>query len=53
MVQINDFYFENLDPEKLEAMLDRIEKEKPDLRISSVSDEMPEGLRGCPKSEVI
>jgi NADH-quinone oxidoreductase E subunit len=53
MVQINDFYFENLDSEKLEAMLDRIEKEKPDLRISSVSDEMPEGLHGCPKSEVI
>lgn len=53
MVQINDFYFENLDPEKLEALLDRIEKERPDLRISSVTDEMPEGLRGCPKSEVI
>lgn len=53
MVQINDFYFENLDTEKLEAILDRIERERPDLRISSISDEMPEGLIGCPKSEVI
>jgi NADH-quinone oxidoreductase E subunit len=53
MVQINDFYFENLDVEKLEGVLDRIEKERPNLRISSVSDAMPEGLIGCPKSEVI
>lgn len=53
MVQINDFYFENLNPEKLEALLDRIEKERPELRLSSVTDAMPEGLSGCPKSEVI
>jgi NADH-quinone oxidoreductase subunit E len=53
MVQINDFYFENLDPEKLDALLDRIEKEQPDLRLSSVADALPAGLPGCPKSEVI
>ena len=53
MCEINDHYFENLTPEKLGALLERIEKEKPDLRFSAVNDKLGEGLKGCPKSEVV
>ena len=53
MVQINDTFFENLTEEKIEKILTRIEKEKPDLRYSTVRDDMAEGLKGCPKSEII
>jgi hypothetical protein len=52
MCQINDHYFENLTPEKLEAIIQRIEREKPDLRLSTLRDELGEGLKGHPKSEV-
>jgi NADH-quinone oxidoreductase E subunit len=38
--QINDTYFENLTVDKLEAILVRIEKEKPDLSISTLRDGM-------------
>lgn len=53
MCEINDVFFENLTPEKLEGILQRIEKEQPDLRLSTLRDTLGEGLAGCPKSEVI
>lgn len=52
MCQINDVYFENLTPEKLEDILSRIEKEQPDLRFSTVKCSLGEGLSGFKKSEV-
>ena len=52
MVEINDTYFENLTPEKLRAVIDRIERENPDLRYSSVTEDLGEGLKDLPKSEV-
>ena len=53
MCQINDVFFENLTEEKLTKLFTRIEKEKPDLRYSTVRDELGAGLEGCPKSEII
>lgn len=53
MCEINDTYFENLTPEKLAEVLDRLEKESPDLAYSTKKDDIGEGLSGCPKSEVI
>jgi NADH-quinone oxidoreductase E subunit len=53
MCQINDVFFENLTDEKLDQIVARIEKEKPDLRYSTVRDELGAGLAGCPKSEII
>ncbi len=53
MCQINDVFFENLSEERLETLLGRIEKEKPDLRFSTIRDQLGAGLSGCPKSEVI
>ena len=53
MCQINDHFFENLTPEKLGQLLDRIEKEKPDLRLSTINDKMGEGLKDYPKSQII
>ncbi len=53
MCQINDVFFENLTDEKLDQIVARIEKEKPDLRYSTVKDELGAGLAGCPKSEII
>lgn len=53
MCEINDHYFENLTPQKLDELLDRIEKELPNLRLSTIEDALGEGLAGHPKSEVI
>lgn len=53
LCEVNDHYFENLTPEKLEAIIQRIEKEKPDLRLSTKEDRLGEGLKGYPKSEVV
>ena len=53
MCQINDTFFENLTDEKLDTLVARIEKEQPDLRYSTVKDEIGAGLSGCPKSEII
>lgn len=53
MCEINDTYFENLTPEKLDHIMQRIEQENPDLRFSTVKDGLAEGLKGHPKSEVI
>ncbi len=52
MCQINDRNFENLTPEKLEAIIKRIETEKPDLRYSTKRDELGEGLADYPKSQI-
>lgn len=53
MIEINDIYFENLTVDKLADVIDRIEKEKPDLRYSTIKDELGAGLKGFSKSEVI
>jgi NADH-quinone oxidoreductase E subunit len=52
MCQINDVFFENLSEAKLDTIIDRIEKERPDLRFSTIRDELGAGLAGCPKSEI-
>lgn len=53
MCEINDIYFENVTEEKLVEIVKRIETEKPNLRFSAIKDDLGEGLKGCPKSEVI
>ena len=52
MCEINDRFFENLTPEKIDEILNRIEREKPDLRFSAVRDALGDGLNDLPKSEV-
>jgi NADH-quinone oxidoreductase subunit E len=52
MCEINDTFFENLNPEKLQQVLARIAKERPDLRLSTAKDELGAGLAGVSKSEV-
>jgi NADH-quinone oxidoreductase E subunit len=52
MCQINDVFFENLSEAKLDTIVERISKEKPDLRFSTVKDEIGAGLAGFPKSEI-
>jgi NADH-quinone oxidoreductase E subunit len=51
MIQINDVFFENLTPEKLDSLLKRIELEKPDLRYSTLRGELGEGLVDLPRSQ--
>ncbi len=53
MCQINDVLFENLTDERMETIVSRIEKEQPDLRYSTIRDELGAGLAGAPKSEII
>ena len=53
MCEINDHYFENLTVEKLDELLKRIAVEQPDLRLSTLSDNLGDGLKGYPKSEVL
>jgi len=53
LCQINDIFFENLTPQKLTEILDRIEKEKPDLTLSTIDDKLGDGLKGHPKSQII
>ena len=52
MCEINDTYFENLTPEKVNEIIDLIEVEQPDLSFSTAKDELGEGLKGRTKSEV-
>ncbi len=52
MVEINDTYFENLSIEKLDRLLDRIQREQPDLRYSTVRGTLGRGFADLPKSEV-
>ncbi|MEY4668182.1 MAG: hypothetical protein RL518_881 [Pseudomonadota bacterium] len=53
MCQINDVFFENLSDERLDQIVARIEKEKPDLRYSTVRDDLGAGLAGFSKSEIM
>lgn len=53
MCQINDVFFENLSVDDLARVLDRIEKEKPDLKYSTVNDSIGVGLNGRPLSEIV
>jgi NADH-quinone oxidoreductase E subunit len=53
LCEINDSYFENLSEEKLDALLDRIAKEKPDLNFSTVKGKMGKGMRGELRSAVM
>jgi len=53
MCQINDCFFESLDPTKLIQVIERIEKEKPDLKLSTLDDKMGEGLKGYSKSQIL
>lgn len=52
MVQINDVFFENLTEEKLTRIMDTIEREKPDLRYSTLRGDLGKGMREHPRSEV-
>jgi NADH-quinone oxidoreductase E subunit len=53
MCEINDHFFENLTPQKLSEIIEKIKNEKPDLRLSAKKDALGAGLKGYPKSEVI
>jgi len=53
MCEINDHYFENLTAEKLAEIVDSIEKEKPDLRFSTVRQELGAGIPGISKSQIL
>jgi NADH-quinone oxidoreductase subunit E len=53
IVQINDVFFENLTIEKLDDLIQRIEQELPDLRLNPMTETLGDGLKGCPRSEVI
>ena len=53
MCQINDVYFENLTEEKLDVIFARIEKEQPDLRFSTLRDEIGDGMVYHPRSQIM
>ena len=53
MCQINDVYFANLTEEKLDGIFSRIENELPDLRLSTLRDELGRGLEDHPRSEIV
>lgn len=53
MCEINDTFFENLTPEKLDKILDQIKAVQPDLRFSTVRDALGEGIKGRTKSELM
>ena len=51
MVQINDVFFENLTEDSLAALVDRIEREKPDLRYSGSKEALGDGFPDRTRSE--
>ncbi|RMD85763.1 MAG: NAD(P)H-dependent oxidoreductase subunit E [Candidatus Dadabacteria bacterium] len=53
MCEINDVYFENLTEEKIEEIIKRIEAEEPDLRYSTIRDELGKGLEDLGRSKVV
>lgn len=53
MCEVNDIYFENLTPEKLDKLIDQIDREQPNLRYSTLKDTLGDGLKGARKSEVL
>lgn len=50
--QINDTLFEKLNCNKLNQLIDRIEREQPDLSLSTVADRLGEGLPKEPRSQI-
>lgn len=52
MVEINDVYFENLTAESLGSLMDRIQKEQPDLRYSDSKLCLGAGLSDLTRSQV-
>ncbi len=53
LCQINDRYFENLTIDKLDKLLKEIAEEQPDLRLSTVNDQIGDGLKQYSKSEIL
>ncbi len=53
MIQLNDVFFENLTKETLGTLMDRIEKDLPDLRYSTKNANLGTGLSDYPRSRVI
>lgn len=53
MCEINDVFFENLTPQKLDQILDKISSEKPELRYKPSNDSLGSGFANYPKSEVM
>jgi NADH-quinone oxidoreductase subunit E len=53
MCQVNDVFFENLTPEKLDELMKQLIAEKPDLRLSTVNDALGTGLPKASRSQVI
>jgi len=51
--RINDHYFENLTPQKLALIIERLTVEKPDLSYSTILDSLGVGLKDYPKSEIV
>lgn len=52
MCQINDVFFEKLSPERLDEILEQISVELPDLRFSTVREELGKGLPEQSRSQV-
>jgi NADH-quinone oxidoreductase subunit E len=53
MCQINDRFFENLTPERLGEIMDDIERESPDLSLSTKTERLGDGLPSRTKSEIM
>lgn len=53
MCQINDVFFENLTPEKLDEVLNQVAAEKPDLRYSTVRDALGTGMPNQSRSNIL
>ena len=53
MLEINDVFFENLTSETLGTLMDRIEKDQPDLRYSTIRGELGRGLPDHKRSAVL
>lgn len=52
MCQINDRFFENLSVDALMLLIDRIQKEKPDLSLSTIKDELGSGFQDIGYSQL-
>jgi NADH-quinone oxidoreductase subunit E len=52
MLQINDVFFENLTPESLGALMDRVEREQPALRYDNVTERLEAGFSDMTKSQI-
>jgi NADH-quinone oxidoreductase subunit E len=51
--QVNDRFFENMTPEKMDLLIAELEREKPSLKLSALAEDLPEEFLKYPKSEVI